>query len=79
VRKAVTSVADGASAHSGGQAEQRDARQEGKSAPEDIADAAGGHHECAQREHVDADHPLQVGCGRFRSNAIRGNARFMAK
>jgi len=46
----------------GGQAEQRDARQEGTSAPEDVADAAGGHHECAQREHVNADDPLQVGC-----------------
>ncbi len=42
-------------------AEQRDARQQGPSAAEDVADPPGRDHERAQRQHVDADHPLQIG------------------
>ncbi len=43
--------------------EQRDARQQRAPTPEDVADAARGHHEGAECEHVDADHPLQIGSG----------------
>ena len=60
-RNAMTMPADGASAHStDATPNTRDAGEQRASPAEDVADPAGGHHEGAQREHVDADHPLQV-------------------
>jgi len=79
----MTSVADGPSAHSGGQPEQCDACQQRATATKDVTDAPCGHHECAQREHVHADHPLQVGCGGFqvechpRQREIHGEVVFL--
>ena len=43
------------------QSEQRDAGQQRPPAAEDVADPAGRDHERTQRQHVDADHPLQIG------------------
>ena len=45
---------------------------------EDVGQPARGDHQRADRQHVAADHPLQVGSGTLKCLPIAGNARFSA-
>ena len=73
-RKAITSVADGTDA-----TPNNVTRQQGPPTAEDVTDAARGNHEGAQREHVNADTHCKSAAVLSSSDAIRGNARLIAK